>query len=240
MKDAREKIIAAYDLLQQDLPISQKLSSAKTLIKGINPKLDEILEKTQDAHQNLSKVLKGDVVELSAESLPEGTEEEKKRKKAALLFIKHFRELESEIERAKREFGSEKNNVEKISDLLAKAKGPFGIITIAAVVIVGGLIFFNSQKGTEKIEESKITNSAPKTSSLKIKVIDFEGKKIPLSELITGVGPECLSNNQPAEHYHALDHQASKAIDGERVQDPGGCGFGKTAEVKIEEIYPVK
>jgi len=38
------------------------------------------------------------------------------------------------------------------------------------------------------------------------------------------------------EHYHALNHQSAKAIGGSEVVDPGGCGFGKVSDTKIEDI----
>ena len=225
----RKKILAAYDLLEGDLTTSEKFESVRTLIRGANPKIDGILKRLSKIHTDLSKLEQGEIVELTAENLPEKTEKDKKRKKAILLFIKNWNQLKSEIERIKNESEKtdlSKNNLKTTSNILARAKGPLGIITIAAVAIVAVGLFFNSQN--QKVEKV--------TTKEKIKVIDFNGKKIPLSELTTGIGPECLTNNKPAEHYHAKDHTQARALDGTVVQDPGGCGFGKVSSTRIEEI----
>ena len=67
-------------------------------------------------------------------------------------------------------------------------------------------------------------------------MIVFNGKQIPLTELTTGQGPECLNGSNETPHYHAKDHTSAQALDGSTVSDPGGCGFGKVKEVQVIEV----
>ena len=247
---SREKILAAYDLLQGDLTTIQKFESVQILIRGASPKIDNILGKLSKIHSDISKLEQGGVVEFTAENLPDKTEKDKKRKKALLLFLKNWNQLKSEVERVRNEIekiqsDSSSQNLTSATNILARAKGPLGIITIAAVVIVGVGLFLNAKMPKEVPQMEKIETSSPSQSKEKIspvrssngvKVIDFNGKKIPLSELTIGIGQECLTNGKPVEHYHALDHIRAIALDGTALEDPGGCGFGKVSDTKIEEI----
>ncbi len=237
-QEIRKKILAAYDLLEVETTTSAKFESIRTLVEGINPRIDDILGKLSKARADLSKLEKGEIIELTAEHLPENSEKEKRKKKATLLFIKYWRELQGEVERIKAELAREgKADTQKLSNILASAKGPLGIITVAAVILVGVGIFINSQtkQDTKTPSPRDQIEQAPTTSN-KIKVIEFQGKKIPLNELTTGIGLECQTDGKQAEHYHALNHTSLKATDGTTVTDPGGCGFGKVDEVRIEEI----
>ena len=92
--------------------------------------------------------------------------------------------------------------------------------TLAAVVIVGGKYLLGRTQETT-------TN----TSREKIQVIEFNGKQIPITEVVVGTGPDCDS-----DHYHAADGTSVQAVDGAAVPDPGGCGYGKVSEVTISEI----
>ena len=243
-QEMRRKILAAYDLLQGDLTTIQKFESVRTLIRGINPKIDDILEKLSKARSDLSKIQQGELIELSLENLPEKSEKDKKRKRAILLFLKNWNLLKSEVERVRDEIENAQGESSSATNILVKAKGPLGIITIAAVIIVGAGLFLNAQK--PQMEELK--NPSPSQSKEKInpvrskssngvKVINFNNKKIPLTELtITGGERGCLDQQQPADHYHAKDHRSAKALDGSIVFDPGGCGFGKVSDTEIEEI----
>lgn len=236
-QDLKKRILAAYDLLSEETTTWAKFESIRTLIEGRNSRIDQILSSISKFRSEISKLQEGDIIQLSAENLPEKTEKEKKRKKAILLFIRHWKQLKAEVERVKREFnqseGKDSDKTSNFANIATRAKGPLGLITIAAVIIVVVGIALNSQKQTTPNEQASSPTSTP---NQKIKVIDFNGKKIPLSELITGIGPECTTNGAPAEHYHAPDHQSAKVLDGSSVLDPGGCGFGKLSEVEIEEI----
>lgn len=236
----RERAEAAYKLLQEDATTFDKFQQILTLAKGINPKIDQLLESASKEISRIKKIQQGEVIELSAEALPENTEEEKKRKKFILLFIKYWKQLQSEINRVRLEMGSEKmdtgsGKVESIGRIAAFAKGPFGVITIVAVVAI--VLFTNRQQGKPKQNHLTIS-TIPTIQSVKVKAIEFQGKKIALSELTTGVGPECKTGAVQEEHYHAKDHTAAMALDGSRVTDPGRCGFGKVKEVKILEVQP--
>lgn len=65
-----------------------------------------------------------------------------------------------------------------------------------------------------------------------IKVIDYQGKKIPLSEVHVGEHEAC-----GAFHYHANRGGAAKALDGTMVPDPdpNSCGYGKVDDVPVED-----
>lgn len=68
----------------------------------------------------------------------------------------------------------------------------------------------------------------------KISVIPYQGKLLPVSGLHTFTGKtpdEC----DAVEHWHA-NNGSVKATNGQTVSDPGGCGFGKTRDVRVEEI----
>lgn len=225
-QETKEKVAAALKLLQEDSTTKEKFESIQKLLMGVNPRLDQTLIKVSKAWGDLEKIEEGEIIELSAENLPENTEEEKKRKKRLLLFIRFWKDLKTEVERVKSELENSKpDGKESFSKITSFAKGPFGIITILAVIIVGSLIFTGNNRGQEKNPQ---VESSPKP---KVQYIEFQGKKIPLTELVTGVGSECDNDS----HYHARDHASVKDLDGSTVLDPGGCGFGKVKEVKILE-----
>jgi hypothetical protein len=224
--NSKEKILAAYKLLDEDSTTKEKFESVKELLKGINPKVDQTLIKVSKAWDDLEKIEQGEVIELSAEHLPEDTEEQKKRKKRVLLLIRSWNDLKNEVERVKTELENSKpDGKESFSKITSFAKGPFGIVTILAIVIVVGVSIFVGSKDQPNPE-------TPVSQKSKIKVIEFNGKKIPLSQLTEGIGPECDKNS----HYHAKDHSSAQSLDGTKVQDPGGCGFGKVKEVKVLEV----
>lgn len=244
--DIKKRIFVAHKLLTEKTTSKQKLESVKALIKGINPRIDTFLENSSKALTDLEKFQKGEAIELAAEYLPENTEEEKKRKKALLWFIRNWKSLHSEVDRVKKEFEQGNQGTEqKIQSggrIAAFAKGPFGLMTALAVIIVISLSII----GGKKTETNKTTPTPPNliptsttestSSRQKIQVIIVDGKQIPLTELITGQGSECLDGGNEASHYHAKDHIAAKALDGTTVSDPGGCGFGKVKEVAVVDV----
>ncbi|MDO8510272.1 MAG: hypothetical protein Q7S15_01470 [bacterium] len=65
----------------------------------------------------------------------------------------------------------------------------------------------------------------------KIKVIVVRGKKVPIAQVHVATGSEC----DKAPHYHANAGSVT-ALDGSVLADPGGCGYGKVAEVPIEDV----
>lgn len=227
--DIKKRILAAENLLAEETTTIEKVKSIYSLLHGINPRLDTILGKSLRAVNDVEKLQKGEVIELTLTNLPEKTEEQKKRKKAIVFLINTFKDLRTEVERVRSEldnFQKENPNgkAESAFKVIYSAKGILGITTIVAVLIVGALI------ATNALSKKDITPIASEKS--KTKVIIFNGKQIPLTNLRVGKGTECDQD----EHYHALDHEKALAIDGTTVYDPGGCGFGKVKDVEIVEI----
>lgn len=234
----RRKFQEAFRLLGAERTNLEKLESVRVLVHGLNPKVDKLFDKCLEAFSKIEDIKKGEVLELSVELLPEETEGEKKRKKAIIFFIKTYKDLAAEIERTGGEFeGGDKNQnegqVTTLSKILSGAKGPFGLVTLAAIVIVAGLFFINSKKGsgngqTQLVADSPLPQSAPLA---KLQIIIYKDKQIPLSELREATGPDC-----DGPHYHAKNQAWVKALDGTTIADPGACAFGKTGEVKVLEV----
>lgn len=152
--------------------------------------------------------------------------------------IKYWKELQSEVKRLKAELQqnqsnpSQKNNLNSFPKILFSAKGPLGIITIISLIIV--IVLSTRQKSivTESTisQQNEVTNT-PEPAISGIQGIIYQGKKFALSEFIIGTGSDCDS-----PHYHAPGETTVASIDGEKIQDPGGCGFGKVKEVPVITI----
>lgn len=226
-----EKITAALKLLQEETTSIEKFESIRLLLKGISSKIDQKLDVIGKALDSFEKLQKGDVIELTLEALPENTEDEKRRKKAILFLIKNFKDLKSEIHRVQTEFESQGANTSNLAKIAASSKGPFGLVTLVAILIAGGLIFLSQRTGNtpESIPQEPQTVSR---ESKKIQAINFSGKLIPLSEVVARKGADC----EGQDHYHAKNGQNVKALDGSTINDPASCAFGKVSEVKIEEV----
>lgn len=235
MTNFNEKLLAANRLLNNETTSREKFEHIRTLIKGLNPKLDKTLENCSKALSKIEDLKEGDILELSAENLAENTEKEKRRKKALLFFIKNYRDLQNEVKRAQSELGESKGksgseNVQSIAKLLTSFKGAFGLITVVAIIVASILLLAKSKPA------DKVSNVPNQQAPSKIQVIDVDGKRVPLGELRTGIGLECKTSGSEVEHYHAKNGVSAQATDGTEVTDPGGCGFGKVNEVQIEEI----
>lgn len=252
----KQKIEALLKLLDGDSTTFDKLESSLTLLKGINSTVDEKIDQTLLYLKNLRNLQEGDVIELTVENLPEKDEKDKKRKRAILFLLKSTRELRSEIERVGREWDSQKrgeqSSSESLSKILAFAKGPFGVITLAAVFAAAGLLFLNNGKGQTQLSvasalptPSPVTTPTPTPSARtspspvsgeRIQVITFDGAKIPLSQLAVRTGPDCTNSPSEVSHYHAANGHYVTALDGGQINDPGGCAFGKVNETQVEEV----
>ncbi|OGK09939.1 hypothetical protein A2767_00995 [Candidatus Roizmanbacteria bacterium RIFCSPHIGHO2_01_FULL_35_10] len=234
--DIKKRIFATHKLLTEKTTSKEKLDSVKSLLKGINARIDKLLDSSSKALADLEKFHKGEIIELTAEHLPENTEEEKKKKKAFLWFIRNWKSLHSEIDRIKKELEikskSTDQDIAKMWKIASALKGPFGLITAFAVVIVIGLTVLNQSKHSSGLPNSNKQIESEK----KIRVIIVDNKQIPLTELTTGQSSECLDGQEQAPHYHAKDHVAAKALDETMVTDPGGCGFGKVNDIIIQEV----
>ena len=99
----RKRLVAARDLLNDSTTTRAKLVALTTLLTGVHPKTDALLMECNKALSIVGQIEDGDVIRLSAESFPERTEEEKKRKRALLLFIKNWKDLQSEVGRMQAE-----------------------------------------------------------------------------------------------------------------------------------------
>lgn len=241
--DVKARFAAGQKLLLEETTTREKFESIRTLIKGINPSVDKALEHASRSLSDYEKLHKGEIIELAAEHLSENNEEEKKRKKALLLLIKNWKQLQSEVQRVQGEFEKAEQGQGKAetasnaavagSKILAGAKGPFGIITLVAVVIVGVFVVINNNKQQTSQPVGTASTSSEKQT---IKVIEVDNKQIPVTEFKIGQGPECMTGKEEAPHYHAIGGATANALDGTSVVDPGGCGFGKVEEVRIIEV----
>jgi hypothetical protein len=110
------------------------------LVGGVHAGIDAKLKQCDEAFSHLDKLDRGEYTELAADRLPEDTEDQKKRKKALLLLIRFWKDLQGEIARVEAEMyaseASGQNALQKPSvwrKIFGAAKGPLGIITIVAV-----------------------------------------------------------------------------------------------------------
>ncbi|MBI5457021.1 hypothetical protein HY969_04770 [Candidatus Kaiserbacteria bacterium] len=141
-KDARSRLQAAHALLLEPSTTREKFNSVRDLVRDINPQLDQALARIEQHLSTWDKIESGDVIHLTADHLPENTEEEKKRKKWLLLFINGWKQLKSEVARVQAEFeASQSSNTPSdtgslLGRILWKAKGPLGLVTVIAVGVV--------------------------------------------------------------------------------------------------------
>lgn len=228
--DTRERMNSAFQLLTGVEISVNTFEHVRSLIKGIHPVLDKKLEICSKALDKLQKVQSGDIISLSAEGLPENDEKEKKRKKALLFFISSLKNLQSEIKRVGNELHSSQNSssnqIWSWGRIIKFAKGPFGLVTLAALVIVIALPLFSHKTNSMRIKPVVSLT----LSKQRIQVITYRGKQLPLSQLFVGHGSDCDS-----PHYHAITGKVT-AIDGTIVVDPEGCGFGKVVDVQVTTV----
>ncbi|HEX8932512.1 MAG TPA: hypothetical protein VF810_05115 [Patescibacteria group bacterium] len=230
-RTSHEKINSAYALLQGTTLSVDTFMQIVTLLKGIHPKLDQKLTLSEELLSKLQKIQNVDVISLTTDTLPEETEKDKKRKKALIFFINSLNSLKSEIKRVQTEFDKTDKPTHNFDKIVYQAKGPFGLITLIAVLIVGiSLIMGPKNQAVNK----PIPITPSQSATAKIKVIIFQGKSIPVSEFFIGQGPDCGGGGVP--HYHAPNETTVKTLDGTNLQDPGGCGFGKVQDTQIVEL----
>ncbi len=164
----REKINAAYELLMEKNTTFEKFEKVRILLKGVNPSIDKALASCSNEIKKLKKIQKGEVIELSVEILPEGTPEEKKKKKALLLLLSYWKNLRSEVKRVRQLYESEQSDkntsnqkVNTIGKIVAKAKGPLGLVTVVAVGIVAVAAYLNSSAITIIIKNRGCSSLIP-------------------------------------------------------------------------------
>lgn len=141
-QEAHKKIRAARALILEEGSSTQTLKSLFVLLHGAHPDIDTVLVRAGKALETFEKAYGGQIVELTAENLPENTEEQKKRKRALLLLIVSWDNLKSEVARVDKlltEANQAHSSTEKISRwgrVFSFAKGPLGIFTVVAVALV--------------------------------------------------------------------------------------------------------
>lgn len=163
-KENKKRILAAYKLLTEETTTLEKFESVRTLLRGANPTIDKHLDNVSRAFSDLEKLHKGEVVELTAKHLPSKTEEEKRRKRALLLLIKSYKELQSGVERVKsgiERLGEDKtpSAQEKISTfgrILGFTKGTFSLLTLAALAVVGFQLLMKRQEEKKPVIQEQI------------------------------------------------------------------------------------
>lgn len=231
-QDEKNRYLSAYKLLRGDTTTTEKFESVRDLVKGLNPKVDRLLEGCSDQIKRFENIKKGEVLELALDNLPEETEEEKKRKNSLIFFLKNYKELKSEIERIKNEIEPAKNQnqVQTAGRILSGAKGPFGVITLAAIAAVVTLMFIYSNKSQPAQTNTSSQTPTASEQKSKVKVITYKNSKIPIDQLKISTGPDCDS-----PHYHAKA-QSVTALDGTVIPDPGSCAYGKVNDVQTEEV----
>lgn len=189
-KQQREKLEAAYRLLMEDLTTYDKFEKIRTLIKGFHPKIDASLAAASDALKHLKKFHHGEIIELTAVGLPEHTEEQKKRKKYLLLFLSTWKNLSNEVKRVQELYAAEQTggemtatqHVSALGKIFSLAKGPFGLVTAAAVVIVGGGALLQMSAVSIDIQNS---GCAPLTPTVKMP-LSIPGLKLPENSIADG------------------------------------------------------
>lgn len=142
-KEVQKQLDAAMRILNEDVTTPDKIRSLSALIRGINPKLDATLKEVTHAFSTLEKLEKFEIIELTAEAIPEATEKNKKRKKALLLLFRFWHDLKGEVKRVEKEFkevcehgGDKAAQTRGPRNIVGAAKEPLGIVTLAAVGLV--------------------------------------------------------------------------------------------------------
>lgn len=229
--DTQEKMMSAYQLLGQDIISINSFEHIRKLVKGVHPGIDEKLEICSKALNKLQKLQSADVITLSAEALPDESEEQKKRKKSLLFLIESIKSLRSEIKRVQTEFSpknTSQNQLWHIGKVIKFAKGPFGITTLIAIVVVGFLFMTTNHKQTPSLTQPVTTS--PTINKQQMQIITYKDKQIPISQLFIGHGSDCDS-----PHYHAITGTVT-SLDGTSIIDPEGCGFGKVKDIQVTTI----
>lgn len=138
-REAYKRILSAQKILSDNASPGEKLSAVRKLVKDIRPELDTALMACEREIGAVNNLLSGDVLSLGVQHMPEGTEEEKKRKKVAGYFIDNWNKLKGEITRVQNELATANDQSDKShkqnhwGNILGHAAGPLGLITVIAV-----------------------------------------------------------------------------------------------------------
>lgn len=184
-KQLRAQLEAACVLMEGDTITLEKIEKIKVLLTGINPGLDTKLDAVFKAYGHLKSSLSGDIIHLSIHGLPETTLEDKKRKKVLIFFITSWKSLKSEVARVQGYYHNSQSGTSKASSVVKTglfAKGPFGLITGVAIVVVGvGLLLKQATTSVEIINLGCPPLTVPGELPFKI-----PGLRLPESPIISG------------------------------------------------------
>lgn len=142
-KTVQKRLLAAEDLLRRRAIDASALASLRTLLSGIDPRLDKALAAASTAAKKVDNLQKGEVISFAIDSLPEFSPEDKKRKKAILFFLNCWKDLQSEVARVEKELENSSKDQSlqgkagMLGNIFGATKGPLGLITLGAVVIAG-------------------------------------------------------------------------------------------------------
>ena len=182
-RSAEKRLRVAGELLASREFTPSTVHSLHALLSGINPKLDEKLGALEKTAKHVEHMQKGNAIDLVVESMPEMTPEQKKRKKAILLFLKFWNDLKAEVSRIEKEFGQAKSakshgTTRAMGRIWAGAKGPLGIITLVAAGIV-------ALKATEVSIVIKNAGCRPMTPVTSV-AVNIPGLLLPSETIPTG------------------------------------------------------
>ena len=179
--DSQKKLKAAYKLLLTEQLSLHTFDHVRELVKDINPDLDDALAKASKTAKKAQKLVKEKYFSLAVEHLPEKTKEEKDRKKALLLLLRYRNKLRSEIKRVETELNNTNldqsqvsGQATSISRIAARAKGPLGVVTgVAVVIVAGGFILSGRTRSTENNSSGSMIQVDPPSL-----VIGLDGKSV--------------------------------------------------------------
>lgn len=179
--ESKRRLDAAYALISAPSTSKAKIEALIKLLKGINPVLDQKLGQVVKELTHLEKIQQGEVIELIADGLPENTEEDKRRKKALLWFLKFWGQLKNEVKRVQAEFAGQtgettlKKSASSWSKIFYAAKGPLGLITVLAI----GLVYLQSKSVSITIQNQGCRSVNPVVSvPVRLPGLSFPDKPI--------------------------------------------------------------
>ena len=244
-KEAHRRLAAAQMLLLESLTSREKFSSIRALISGIHPKIDDSLSRIDQHLSAWDKVASGDVISLSAEHLPENTEEEKKRKKWLLIFVNSWRQLGSEVERVRAEMAAAEkapsagDKASHWGRVFRFARGPFGIVTILAA----GAVFAMQATAVTITIQNKGCGTMYPSGSIPISIPGLSLPKDPIPSggsanvVIPGVTVNVDGTQKGAVSLGVLNYSLSfqLPLNVKDVTMDGTSLLGKKTEVKLSE-----
>ena len=236
-KDMAKRLQAAQTLLLEPTTTREKFSSIRQLIHGINPQIDEHLSRIDQHLSTWDKVESGDVIHLTAENLPENTEEEKKRKKYVLLLITSWKQLQGEVARVSAEVNANgSTDASSWGRIISGAKGPVGLITVVALAVVAlqqtsvGLTIKND--GCPTFQPSGVAISIPGFSLSKESIPDGGFAKMTIPPLSLHIESNSNTITMGALNYNVVFDLPSNISD---VVLNGESLLGKTSDVQLSQ-----